>query len=106
MALIHLTRTRTMSFYHRMNPGDSVYVEVHSINNDSYTFLNEVAIQTNRPGGFAELFAQPLANVSSNILVADESSEATKVIGFFNISAVSSKGTKIRPKQSSSQKLM
>jgi len=59
--------------------------------------LNEVAIQTNRPGGFAELFAQPLANVSSNILVADESSETTKAIGFFNVSAVSSEGRKLDP---------
>lgn len=70
-------------------PGDSVYVEVLSINYDAYTFLNEVAIQTDRPGGFAELFAQPLANVSSNIAVANESSAATTVIGFFNVSAVS-----------------
>ncbi len=78
-------------------PGDSVYVELHSINNESYNFLNEVAIQTNRPGGFAELFAQPLANVSSNILIADESPEAVKAIGFFNISAVSAMGLKLDP---------
>jgi len=78
-------------------PGDSVYVELHSINYDSYTFLNEVAIQTNRPGGFAELFAQPLANVSSNINAVNESSGTTKVIGFFNISAVSSLGRKLDP---------
>ena len=78
-------------------PGDSVYVELHSINNETYTFLNEVAIQTNRPGGFAELFAQPLANVSSNILIANESPEATKAIGFFNISAVSAMGRLLDP---------
>lgn len=78
-------------------PGDSVYVELHSINNDTYTFLNEVAIQTNRPGGFAELFAQPLANVSSNILITDESTETSDVIGFFNVSAVSSLGRLLDP---------
>ena len=78
-------------------PGDSVFVELLSINYDSYTFLNEVAIQTNRPGGFAELFAQPLANVSSNILIVDESSDATKAIGFFNISAVSALGKRLDP---------
>lgn len=78
-------------------PGDSVYVEIHSINYDSYTFLNEVAIQTNRPGGFAELFAQPLANVSSNIQIADESTRVTKAIGFFTVSAVSSKGRRLDP---------
>ncbi|MCG8311288.1 MAG: DUF4249 family protein [Cytophagales bacterium] len=78
-------------------PGDSVYVEIHSVNYDSYTFLNEVAIQTDRPGGFGELFAQPLANVSTNIRLAEESSSATKAIGFFTVSAVSSSGRRLDP---------
>jgi hypothetical protein len=78
-------------------PGDSVYVEIHSLNYDSYIFLNEVAIQTNRPGGFAELFAQPLANVSTNIQVSNEMPNATKAIGFFTVSAVSSAGRKLDP---------
>ena len=78
-------------------PGDSVYVELHSINYETFTFLNEVAIQTNRPGGFAELFAQPLANVSSNILIAEESMESIDAIGFFNISAVSTMGRFLDP---------
>lgn len=78
-------------------PEDSVYVEIHSINYDSYIFLNDVAIQTDRPGGFAELFAQPLANVSSNILMSNETSETTKAIGFFNVSAVSTLGKKLDP---------
>ena len=79
------------------DPGDSVYVELLSVNYNAYTFLNEVAIQTDRPGGFAELFAQPLANVSSNIMIADESSDATQAIGFFNISAVSALGERLDP---------
>lgn len=70
-------------------PGDSVHVELFSINNDAYTFLNEVQIQTDRPGGFAELFAQPLANVSSNISPASDQNSDTPVVGFFNVSAVS-----------------
>ena len=78
-------------------PGDSVFVEMHSINYDAYTFLNEVRIQTDRPGGFAELFAQPLANVSSNITIADESGEATKAIGFFSVSAVVNEGRRLDP---------
>ena len=78
-------------------PGDSVFVELLSINYDSYVFLNEVAIQTNRPGGFAELFAQPLANVSSNIQIVDESADDTEAIGFFNVSAVSSGGKRLDP---------
>ena len=85
------------NFISPYSPGDSVYVEIHSINNDTYTFLNEVAVQTDRPGGFAELFAQPLANVSSNIQVVDESPDDTPAIGFFNISAVSAKGKRLDP---------
>lgn len=78
-------------------PGDSVYVEVHSISYDAYVFLNEVRIQTDRPGGFAELFAQPLANVSSNILIVGESTDATEAIGFFTMSAVSTDGRRLDP---------
>ena len=48
-------------------PGDQVYVEIHSITNESFFFLHELRIQTDRHGGFAELFAVPLANISTNI---------------------------------------
>ena len=72
--------------------GDSVYVEIHSITNEAFYFLNEVLIQTDRPGGFAELFATPLSNVATNI--TSENSD-TEVVGFFNVSAVSSKGKQL-----------
>ncbi len=78
-------------------PGDSVYVEIHSINYDSYLFLNEVIIQTDRPGGFAELFAQPLANVPTNVSISSETPGGTKAIGFFTVSAVSSLGGWLDP---------
>ena len=78
-------------------PGDSVYVEIHSVSYEAYTFLFEVSVQTNRPGGFAELFAQPLANVSTNILISEETPNATPAIGFFTLSAVTSKGRKLDP---------
>ena len=42
--------------------GDSVYVEIMSLTEATFNFLNEVSVQTNRPGGFGELFARPLAN--------------------------------------------
>lgn len=71
--------------------GDSVYVEIHSINLFAFNFLQEVAIQTNRPGGFAELFATPLANVSTNIESTDENSK-TVIGGFFNVASISSRG--------------
>lgn len=76
-------------------PGDSLYVEIHSVSEDAFDFLNQVAIQTNRPGGFAELFAQPLANVPSNIK-ANGRLANDQVLGFFNVAAVSSAGRTLR----------
>ncbi len=73
--------------------GDSVYVEVHSITHESFNFLNEVMVQTNRPGGFGELFAVPLANVSSNIRTI--TAGGPKAIGFFNVAAVGGFGKKL-----------
>ncbi len=76
--------------YHRMFRGDSAYVEIHSLSDAAFDFLNQVIIQTNRPGGFGELFASPLANVPTNIV--KKSSGGTPAIGFFNVSAVSGLG--------------
>jgi hypothetical protein len=70
-------------------PGDTVSVEIISITLASFNYLNEVKIQTNRPGGFSELFARPLANVSTNI--NNSNPKGTTVMGFFNVGAVSSK---------------
>lgn len=74
--------------------GDSVYVEIHSITEASFDFLTQVAVQTDRPGGFAELFAQPLSNVPTNIEKQDLTSE-TIVLGFFNVAAVEGNGKKL-----------
>lgn len=71
---------------------DSLYVEIHSLSEASFDFLTQVAIQTDRPGGFAELFAIPLANVSSN--VANVNPAGKKVVGFFNVASVSGLGRK------------
>ena len=75
--------------------GDSLYVEIHSITYESFTFLSQVIIQTDRPGGFGELFSTPLANVSSNIVAA--SSGSLKAVGFFNVAAVEGLGKKLEP---------
>ncbi|MDN5201050.1 DUF4249 domain-containing protein [Fulvivirgaceae bacterium BMA10] len=77
---------------------DSVYVELHSITEEAYQFLTEVQIQTNRPGGFAELFSQPLSNVPSNIRNMTTGSNK-KVVGFFNVAAVSGNGTRLDTSQ-------
>ena len=67
--------------------GDFVEVEIHSITNDAFIFLNETSLQIDRPGGFAELFATPLSNVPTNIVSSDP---AERVAGFFSVSAVES----------------
>jgi hypothetical protein len=74
--------------------GDSLYVEIHSINESAFNFLTQVVIQTDRPGGFGELFAKPLSNVSTNISNQNVNSE-TIVLGFFNVAAVSGNGKKL-----------
>ncbi|MGE0588466.1 MAG: DUF4249 domain-containing protein [Cyclobacteriaceae bacterium] len=74
-------------------PMDSVYVEIHSITLEAFNFMNQVVVQTDRPGGFSELFATPLANVSTNIVVTKGN---RKVVGFFNTAAVSAAGKRLR----------
>lgn len=74
--------------------GDSVYVEIHSITNEAFDFMQQVIIQTQRNGGFDEIFAEPLQNVSTNIRKFDTTSE-TSVVGFFNVAAVSGRGRKL-----------
>ena len=75
--------------------GDSVLVEIHSVTVAAFTYLNEVSIQTNRPGGFSELFATPLANVSTNMINTNPG--GTRVVGFFNVSAVEFNGARYTP---------
>jgi hypothetical protein len=75
-------------------PGDSVYVEIHSITVAAFEYLNQVSQQTNRPGGFSELFARPIDNVSTNIV--NVNSKEKKAVGFFNVAAVSGKGQKFK----------
>ena len=73
--------------------GDSLYVELYSISDEAFDFLSQVAIQTNRPGGFAELFANPIANVSTNIVNTDPAGPAA--VGYFNVASVSGLGVRI-----------
>jgi hypothetical protein len=72
--------------------GDSLYVEINAISEDAFDFLNEVVIQTDRPGGFGELFATPLANVPTNVSNVNPAGE--KVVGFFNVASVAGLGRK------------
>ncbi len=77
--------------------GDSLYVEIHSINPLAFDFLYGVYFQIARSGGFAELFAMPLTNSSTNLKSTDKNS-ITNVAGFFNVAAVSSNGRKLTQK--------
>ncbi len=73
--------------------GDSIYVEVHSINLVSFNYLAEVVSQADRMGGISELFTSaPLANVSTNIV--NSNAQGSAVVGFFNVAAVSGRGKK------------
>ncbi|MBX2963439.1 MAG: DUF4249 domain-containing protein [Cyclobacteriaceae bacterium] len=72
--------------------GDSLYVELHSLSEASFDFLTQVVVQTDRPGGFSELFATPLANVSTNINNVNPNGK--KAVGFFNVASVSGLGRK------------
>ncbi len=82
----------------RLSPiisGDSIQVQLHSITTAAFTYLNEVAIQTDRPGGFQELFSTPLANVSTNVVNVNPN--GSKAVGFFNVAAVSTAGKRFVP---------
>lgn len=74
--------------------GDTVFVELHSITNDAWNFMLQVQIQTDRPGGFAELFATPLSNVPTNI-IRTVNTDGIEPLGFFNVAAVSSAGNRL-----------
>jgi len=71
---------------------DSLYVEIYSITHAAHSFLNQLSIQTNRPGGFAALFDTPLSNIPTNIknTTSDE-----LVLGFFCTSAVEGNGKRL-----------
>ncbi|MCA6381107.1 MAG: DUF4249 domain-containing protein [Cytophagales bacterium] len=75
-------------------PGDSVYVEINSITVQAFDYLQQVQVQTDRPGGFGELFARPLSNVSTNIVNVNKNGK--KALGFFNVAAVSGRGQRFK----------
>ncbi len=84
--------------------GDSLYVEIHSINPLAFDFLYGVYFQIARSGGFSELFAMPLTNSSTNVKSTNKNS-ITNVVGFFNVAAVSSRGLKLTQEIANEAKL-
>ncbi len=75
---------------------DSINVQIHSITYESFNYFNQLTLQTDRPGGFSELFSRPLSNVSTNITNANPT--GSKAVGFFNVAAVSSLGKRYKEK--------
>jgi len=70
--------------------GDSIRVEIHSINLDAYQFLIETRTQMTL--GDAGIFAVPPSNVPTNIEVQNSTAAEDQPLGFFAVSAVSSMG--------------
>lgn len=75
--------------------GDSIQVQIHSITIAAFNYLRQVKVQTDRPGGFQELFSKPLSNVSTNINNVNPSGR--KALGFFNVASVSAFGKRYKP---------
>jgi len=73
--------------------GDSINIEIHSLNIDAFLFLEQAFTQMTL--GDAGIFAEPPANVPSNIEVLNSTEAKDKPIGFFNVSAVSTMGRRI-----------
>ena len=70
--------------------GDSIRVEIHSLNQAAFYFLEESLTQMTL--GDAGLFAEPPANVPTNITPLNATEPADEAVGFFNVAAVSEKG--------------
>ncbi len=73
--------------------GDSINIEIHSLNIDAFFFLDQAFTQMTL--GDAGIFAEPPANVPTNIEVMNSTEAKDQPIGFFNVSAVSTLGRKI-----------
>ncbi|RED98882.1 DUF4249 domain-containing protein [Marinoscillum furvescens] len=65
--------------------GDTLKVELHSITEEAWFFLSRVRDETVRNPGFAQLFANPLANSPTNLVASGDN----RVTGFFSVAAVS-----------------
>jgi len=70
--------------------GDSIRVEIHSLNFEAFEFIEQA--QTQLTLGDAGIFAEPPANVPTNIVALNGTEAEDVPVGFFNVSAVSSLG--------------
>lgn len=70
--------------------GDSIRVEIHSLSVPAFFFLEAALTQLTL--GDAGIFAEPPANVPTNIVPLNAETPADEAVGFFNVAAVSSEG--------------
>jgi hypothetical protein len=71
--------------------GDTIGVELISFDESMWIFMNEVNIQINNSG----LFADPIANVRSLIVNADKNSKE-KALGSFSVARISRAGVRVK----------
>lgn len=64
--------------------GDQIRVEIHSINNEAFSFLENARAQI--LNGDNTIFAEPLANTSGNLKMEDGTEE---VLGIFTVATIS-----------------
>jgi len=72
-------------------PGDSIGVELLSIDAENYRYLKEMQVQITNTG----LFAQPSANVKGNIVNTDPNSKVP-ALGSFGMCQISRAGVKVK----------
>lgn len=72
------------------NLGDSIYVDLLSITPEMWFYMLNLQQQLQNGG----LFATPAANLPTNII--NKNPKGKKAVGFFSVSAVSSKGVRVR----------
>jgi len=84
---------RSITYDSLYQAGSHVGVELHSITNEAFYFLQQIVEQSSNGG----LFATPIANIKSNVVNADPNGR--KALGYFGASAVSRMETVIDPKK-------
>lgn len=72
-------------------PGDTIRMQLLSINEATYNFLNDVFTQSTNGG----LFATPLVNVRTNI-INQNSNSSKRALGWFVTSAAKTAGVRIK----------
>jgi hypothetical protein len=85
----YFTAPATFLGFKQYRTGNTCKVEIHSISRETYFFFIQAMAQINNGG----LFATTPENVKTNIITP--SKDATKAVGWFNVSSVATASTSI-----------